>query len=85
MTLLARKIGVEEGDPFVALIEPSVFDVAKVGSALIEFRLNQLQRLLGEFEIKAGNFSGGVKFAHVALLLLKIEPDLLALVSQGQL
>ena len=40
LTLLAGKIGVEEGNPFVTLVEPGIFDIAKVGPPLIEFCLD---------------------------------------------
>ena len=84
MTLLAGKISIEEGDPFVTLIEPGVFDIAKVGPALIEFRLDQLQRLLGKFEVQASDFPGRIEFADVMLFLLQVEADLLALIAQSE-
>ena len=84
LPLLAREFGVEEGHPFVAFVEASLLDVSQRGAALVEFRLQDLQRFLGELQVEARHFVGGIEFANVARFLQHVGAYFLALVAQDE-
>ncbi len=83
--LLAAEIGVEEREPLVALFEARLLDVAQVDFAFFELGLQNAEVLLGELELEAGDFLGGVGLPDVARLLPNRGGNFGAPVSQGGL
>src|SRR5438309_2121399 len=81
--LLAAEVGVEEREPLVALIEARLLDIAQVDFAFLELGLQNAEVLLGELQLEAGNFLGGVGLADVARLLPNRGGNFGAPVSQG--
>ena len=84
LPLLAGELGVEERHPFVVFFEASLLDVSQRGAALVQFRLQNLKRLLSELQIEARHFVSGVKFANIAGFLQHVGADFLAFVSEDE-
>src|SRR5580692_10594682 len=85
LPLLAGELGVEEGHPFVVLFEASLLDVAQRGAAFVQFRLQNLKRLLSELKIEARHFVSSVELADIAGFLQHVGADLLTLVPEDEL
>src|SRR5580692_9424754 len=84
LPLLTGELGIQERHPFVVFFEASLLDVAQRGAAFVQFRLQNLKRLLGELQIEAGHFMGGVEFANIARFLQHVGADFLALVPEDE-
>src|SRR5277367_4332720 len=84
LAALAREIRIQKSHPLVALVKPAIFDIAQVGPALIELRLQELQAFLCELQIQPRDLPGGIEFQHIALFLQQVEANLLAFVPQGE-
>src|SRR5579864_4417183 len=84
LPLLTGKFGVEEGHPFVVFFEASLLDVSQRGAAFVQFRLQDLERLLGELQIEARHFVSGIEFANIAGLLQHVGADFLAFVAEDE-
>ena len=81
LSLLASKVCIQVGHPFVIFGQSSLLDLLQRGPALIVLGLFDLEVFLGQLQIEACHLVVGVELTQAVGFLLDLRANLLPLVA----